>query len=313
MSIRDLTVAFPDPHGPVTVVRGVSLDLPAGQVFGLAGESGSGKSTVAQAALRLLPPAARVGGRVSVDGEDLLTASWGRLRRLRWTTLAVALQGADLLNPVRRVAAQIAGPMRLHGTVPRTRIRARVVELLELVGLDPACGRARPHQLSGGQAQRAAIAVALACDPRVLVVDETTTGLDLITRADVVGLLTTVARRGAAVLMISHDLPLLAAACDRLAVLHAGRVVENGPAAAVLRAPVHPYTRALVDAAGTLGDPRSRLRPRGLPGTAPHPAFPEPGCAFRPRCAAAVASCGAEPTLAPVAAAHWAACHLAAG
>jgi peptide/nickel transport system ATP-binding protein len=310
LSLRGLTVIYP---GRVTAVRGVDLDLAAGEILGVAGESGSGTSTMVLAALRLLEPDVRITGDVLLDGADLLPMPWGRLRALRWATMAITLQGTDLLNPVRRVGAQIAEPLRLHAVVPRREIADRVADLLRLVGLPAAAARAHPHQLSGGEIQRVTLAMALACEPRLLVVDESTTGLDLVTRADVLDVLTNLAASGVAVLMVSHDLPMLASVSHRLAVMYAGRLVEHGPTAGVLAGSGHPYTRGLIEAAGVLGDPRSRRRPRGLPGAPPDPARPEPGCAFRARCAVAADDCAEVPAARPVSAGHRVACHRVPG
>jgi peptide/nickel transport system ATP-binding protein len=312
LSIRDLTVTYPGRRGPVPAVREVSLSLEPGRVLGVAGESGCGKSTLAHAVLRLLPRAAEVHGQVLLDGEDVLAASWGRLRALRWAAMAVALQN-NALNPVRRIAAQIAEPLRLHATVPGAAVPGEVGRLLERVSLPASSARAYPHQLSGGEAQRAALAMALACRPRLLVVDEATTGLDLVTRAHLLGLLRGLAAEdGLGVLLISHDLPMLGTVSDRIAVMYAGRIAEDGPAGQLLADPAHPYTAALVKAAGSVGDPGSRYAPHGLAGDPPDPAAVPGGCAFRPRCGRAVPECAdRRPLPRAVASGHEASCHLA--
>ena len=297
LSVADLSVTYP---GPVEAVRGVSLDVAAGEILGVAGESGSGKTSVAHAILRLLPREADVCGEVLLDGADVLRMTWGTLRATRWTGMAVALQsGGSALNPVQRIGKQLAEAPALHGlpAVPTG-------ELLERAGLPARYARAYPHQLSGGEAQRAAIAMALACSPRLLVVDEATTGLDLVTRAQILALLRSLVSAGdMGILLVSHDLPMLGTVCDRLAVLYAGRVCECGPVADVLSRPAHPYTEALVAAAGVVGDPASRLRPRGL---APGPVASS-GCAFAPRCPVVLPACAAIPPLAG--SDHVAACH----
>ncbi|MFD5826881.1 ATP-binding cassette domain-containing protein [Lentzea sp. NPDC060358] len=260
LELRNLTVHY----GGTRVVDDVSLSLAAGQTLGLAGESGSGKSTVALSVLRLLPPTARVGGQVLLDGEDVRTMSWGRLRAVRWAAASIVFQGAQhSLNPVRRVGDQIAEPMRLHGTP------GSVAGLLEQVELPASAARAYPHELSGGQKQRAVIAMALACGPRLVVADEPTTALDALVQARVLGLLTRLAaERGLALLMISHDLSVLAATCAELAVLHRGALVERGPAREVVAAPRHPHTAALAAAFPVIGDPAHR---RTGPAPAPEP------------------------------------------
>jgi peptide/nickel transport system ATP-binding protein len=293
LEFRDTTISYASARGPVPAVRGVDLSLARGQTLGVAGESGSGKSTLAMSVLRLLPRTATVGGQVLFDGEDVSTLSWGRLRAVRWAGASVVFQGAmHALNPVRRVADQIAEPMLLHATVRSDAADARVRRLLDQVGLPARRARAYPHELSGGQRQRVMIAMALACDPKLVIADEPTTALDVMVQAQVLDLLTElVASRDVGLMMISHDLSVLAGTCQRLAIMYAGRVVEHGPARDVVASPVHPYTTALAGAFPTIGDPASRLAPRGLPGDPPDPAAVPPGCPFHPRCASAVESC----------------------
>jgi peptide/nickel transport system ATP-binding protein len=315
LEFRGTTVHYRSPHGPVPAVRGVDLTVDTGQTLGIAGESGSGKSTLALAALRLLPRTATVGGQILLDGEDVAAMSWGRLRAVRWAGAAIVFQGAmHALNPVRRVCDQIAEPMLLHGVaggVTRAgSVDARVRHLLDRVGVPAGRARAYPHELSGGQRQRVMIAMALACDPALLIADEPTTALDVMVQAQVLDLLAElVAERSLALVMISHDLSVLAGTCQRLAIMYAGRVVEHGPAADVVANPGHPYTTALAAAFPTIGDPASRLVPHGLPGDPPDPTALPTGCAFHPRCPAAVASCDeVDVRLRPVGAARQVAC-----
>ncbi|NIK62088.1 ABC transporter ATP-binding protein [Kribbella shirazensis] len=274
----------------VPAVRGVSLELAAGEALGLAGESGSGKSSVALALLRLLPRSAVVGGRVLLDGEDVLTMKWGRLRAVRWSSASIVFQGAQHgLNPVRRIGDQIAEPLLVHRLASGAAAEARVRELLEQVGLPAWRARSYPHELSGGQRQRVMIAMALACSPQLIIADEPTTALDLMVQAQVLTLIRQlIADHGISLLMISHDLSVLADMCDRLAVMYAGRLVEVGPSAGKFR---HPYSQALAAAFPTVGDPASRLAPRGLAGDPPDPQELPGGCAFHPRCPVALESC----------------------
>ncbi|MCK9873365.1 ABC transporter ATP-binding protein [Nocardiopsis dassonvillei] len=303
LDVRDLRVTYRTGGGDVPAVRGVDLSLDPGDTLGLAGESGSGKSTVALALLRLLPETARVSGEVLLEGENVLDMRWGRLRAVRWAGASIVFQGAmHSLNPVRRIGQQIAEPMSVHGTVPAAEAPARVGALLEQVGLPASRARDYPHQLSGGQRQRAMIAMALACEPRLVIADEATTALDVMIQAQILALLRRlVAEHGIGMLMISHDLSVLASTCDRVAVMYAGRVVEQGPAREVVHEPAHPYASALSAAFPRIGDPASRLAPRGLPGDPPDPADPPSGCVFRPRCAVAETVCATvDPPLWPV-------------
>ena len=286
LSVRDLHVSYPTDAGRLPAVRGVSLDLAPGDTLGLAGESGCGKSSLAGALLRLLPRGARVTGEVLLEGEDVLTMKPGRLRAVRWSGMAIVFQGAlHSLNPVQRIGRQIGEAIELHPADKKGKTSARVGELLELVGLPARRARDYPHQLSGGQRQRVLIALALACDPKLLVADEPTTALDVMVQAQILRLLDDLQERlGLATLFITHDLSTLAAACRRLAVMYAGRIVEEGPSEAVFADPKHPYTRALAAAFPVIGDPAFRRNPSGLAGDPPDPRELPSGCPFHPRC-----------------------------
>ncbi|AYG80071.1 Oligopeptide transport ATP-binding protein OppD [Streptomyces hundungensis] len=293
LEIRDLHVTY---GTGAAAVRGVDLTIAPGQKLGVAGESGCGKSTLAMALLRLLPASAVLRGSVLLDGEDVLTMRWGRLRAVRWAGASIVFQGAmHSLNAVHRVGDQIAEPILLHGLATPAGARARVGELLEQVGLPAARAQAYPHELSGGQRQRVMIAMALACAPRLIVADEPTTALDVMIQAQILRLIERlVAETGISLLMISHDLSVLADTCDRLAVMYAGRIVEEGPARAVHTAARHPYGQALSAAFPRIGDPSSRRAPRGLPGDPPDPSALPPGCAFHPRCPVALGVCASD-------------------
>ncbi|GGU45964.1 ABC transporter ATP-binding protein [Streptomyces violascens] len=290
LEIRDLYVTY---GTGAAAVRGVDLTIAPGQKLGIAGESGCGKSTLAMALLRLLPSSARLTGSVLLDGEDVLTMKWGRLRAVRWAGASIVFQGAmHSLNAVHRIGDQIAEPILLHGLATPAGARARVGELLEQVGLPAARADAHPHELSGGQRQRVMIAMALACAPDLIVADEPTTALDVMIQAQILRLIERlVADQGISLLMISHDLAVLADTCDRLAVMYAGRIVEEGPARAVHAAARHPYGQALSAAFPRIGDPASRRAPRGLPGDPPDPSALPAGCAFHPRCPVAIDVC----------------------
>jgi peptide/nickel transport system ATP-binding protein len=294
LEIRDLSVTYQTHEGPVPAVRGVSLTVDQGLTVGLAGESGCGKSTVASTILRLNPASAKVTGEVLLEGRDVLRMRFGELRAVRWKEASIVFQGAlHSLNPVQRIGVQMAEPIRVHDRgVGKGAAQSRVGDLLDQVGLPARLARSYPHQLSGGQKQRVMIAMALACRPQLVVADEPTTALDVMVQAQVLDLLTSlVASAGVGILMISHDLSVLGANCDRVAVMYAGRIVEEGLARDVFEHPVHPYTRALSAAFPTIGDRTSRFAPRGLPGDPPFATDLPSGCPFHPRCSMAVDDC----------------------
>lgn len=293
LEFDDVHITYRSREGDVPAVRGVSLSVAAGESLGVAGESGCGKTTLTNTVLRLLPSSAKVSGRVLLEGEDVLTMSFGRLRAVRWAEAAVVFQGAmHALNPVRRISEQLAEPILLHEKVSERVARQRVGELLEKVGLPARRMTAYPHQLSGGQKQRIMIAMALACGPKLLVADEPTTALDVMVQAQVLDLLRGLVKDlGLAMVFISHDLSVLSSTCDRIAVMYAGRVVETGPAAQVFDAPLHPYSGALAGAFPRIGDERFRYAPAGLPGDPPYPGDLPTGCSFHPRCPVVMDEC----------------------
>ncbi len=312
LSIRDLSITYQTEGGPVPAVRGVSLTLETGQTLGLAGESGCGKSTIAASVLRLLPSSAKVDGEILINGDDVLKMSWGKLRAVRWAGASIVFQGAmHSLNPVQRISKQIAEPILLHSpTTTPAQAGQRVSELLSQVGLPASRADAYPHELSGGQKQRVMIAMALACEPSLIIADEPTTALDVMIQAQVLNLIGDLVRdHGIGLLMISHDLSVLADTCERLAVMYAGKIVEEGPAHQVFTEARHPYAEALAWAFPIIGDPRTRLSPRGLPGDPPDPAKIPSGCSFHPRCAVAQDQCSTrEMTLWPAGDHRRAAC-----
>jgi peptide/nickel transport system ATP-binding protein len=312
LELRDVHVTYATGEGALPAVRGVDLTVQRGQIVGVAGESGCGKSTLASTVLRLQPPSAQVSGQVLFEGHDVFTMRWGDLRAVRWAGASIVFQGAlHSLNPVHRIGAQIAEPIQVHTPgLGEGRMVARVGELLDQVGLDPARARSYPHQLSGGQKQRAMIAMALACDPDLVVADEPTTALDVMVQAQVLNVLSTLVReREVGMLMISHDLSVLADLCDRITVMYAGRVIEEGPAGKVFSDALHPYSGALSAAFPRVGDPAARFAPAGLPGDPPDPRNLPGGCSFAPRCPRARDIClPAEPELASYDGGRAAAC-----
>lgn len=253
-------------RGEVAAVRGVTLTLPSGRTLGIAGESGSGKSTLAMSVLRLLPRSARLDGSVRIGDTDVADLTFGELRAVRWAEASIIFQGAmHSLNPVRTVGEQILEALELHvrdtWKTDKTR-KARVGELLHSVDLPASKADAYPHELSGGQKQRVMIAMALACEPDIVVADEPTTALDVIVQKqilDMIGRLVT--ERGISLLMISHDLSVLASVCERIAVMRGGELVEVADAVTICTAPTHPYTQQLAAAFPEIGDPESRMNP----------------------------------------------------
>ncbi|MFE0246770.1 ABC transporter ATP-binding protein [[Kitasatospora] papulosa] len=313
LDVRNLHVTYGSGASAVPAVRGVDLRVEAGRKLGIAGESGCGKSTLALALLRLLPASATLSGEILLDGEDVLTMKWGRLRAVRWAGASIVFQGAmHSLNAVHRIGDQIAEPILLHSKASPAAARRRAGELLEQVGLPSARADAYPHELSGGQRQRVMIAMALACDPRLIIADEPTTALDVMIQAQILRLIEQlVSDQDLGLIMISHDLAVLSDTCDRLAVMYAGRVVEEGPADQVHENARHPYGSALSAAFPRIGDLASRHAPRGLPGDPPDPSALPSGCTFHPRCTAALDSCATEDqVLRPAGPSRRAACVL---
>jgi peptide/nickel transport system ATP-binding protein len=316
LSVRDLRITYRTSSGDVPAVRGVDLDIPKGQVLGLAGESGCGKSTIAAGILRLLPRRTLVEGQVLLNGEDVLAMPPRKLRAVRWAGASIIFQGAmHALNPVKRVGDQIAEAVETHGLARDREARVRAGDLLEEVGLPPRRSNDFPHELSGGQRQRVMIAMALACGPDLVIADEPTTALDVMVQAQVLALLKRLQREfGLAMLFITHDLSVLVEVSDRLAVMYAGKIVEEGPAQAVFHDPQHPYTRALAAAFPAIGDERFRRHPSGLGGDPPDPQRIPSGCPFHPRCPLAFDACPeVVPWLFEAGTDHRAACLLVEG
>ena len=313
LDVRNLTTEFVTPDGArLRAVDGLSFSLERGEALGIVGESGCGKTTAMLSLLRLLPHAGRiVGGEVLFDGQDLLKLPPDELRARRWRDLSIIFQGAmNALNPVRSVGDQIREAIRAHLPWPRDQVDRRVGELLELVGIPAWRAAQYPHQYSCGMRQRAMIAMALACNPQVVVADEPTTALDVMVQAQIVDLLDRLRRElDLALILVTHDLGLVAESCQRVLVMYGGRVAEHGPVEQVLRAPRHPYTQRLLRAFPDLSRGRELV---SIPGAPPRLSELPAGCRFHPRCHLAADRCRTEaPALRLVGPEQYAACHFA--
>lgn len=291
LQIRDLTVTFATPLGPLVAVRGVDLDVGAGELVAVVGESGSGKSVSFLAAMGLLPSTATVQGSVMLDGVQLVGASAKQMRSVRGRLLSMIFQDPlSALNPVHRIGAQISEMLRAHQKMSERAARARAVELLEVVGIPQPGDRAMqyPHEFSGGMRQRVVIAMAIANSPKVLIADEPTTALDVTVQAQILEVIQKVQKQfGTAVVLITHDLGVVARVCDRVNVMYAGRFVERAAVSDLFDAPTHPYTRGLLASLPQAG--KERLVP--IVGFPPNMLRPPSGCAFRARCADAISDC----------------------
>jgi peptide/nickel transport system ATP-binding protein len=311
LNVEDLRVTYTTKGGDVPAVRGVSFSIDRGEVLGLAGESGCGKSTIAGAILRLHSPGTKIEGTLELEGENILKLTPGRLRAVRWTGASIVFQGAlHALNPVQKIGDQIEEAIQVHGMATEKEAAVRAGALLEQVGLPPRRKDDYPHELSGGQKQRVMIAMALACSPTLVIADEPTTALDVMVQAQVLQLLRSLQHDlGLAMLFITHDLSVLVDVSDRLAIMYAGKIVEEGKANEVFHAPQHPYTAALAAAFPAIGDTRFRHKPSGLGGDPPDPQQIPSGCPFHPRCERAIDACAnVEPELWDAGADRRAAC-----
>ncbi|MGE0352309.1 MAG: ABC transporter ATP-binding protein [Gemmatimonadales bacterium] len=315
LEVRDLRVTFPTAAQPARPVDGVSFELERGKTLALVGESGCGKSLTSLALLRLVPAPGRIesGSVIRLEDLDILRLDDEALRGVRGRRIGMIFQDPmTSLNPVFRVGHQVAEGIRAHFPVSRREAADRAVSLLREVGIPDPERRAReyPHQLSGGMRQRIMIAIALACEPDVLIADEPTTALDVTVQAQILEILDRLREtRGLAVLLITHDLGIVAGRADRVAVMYAGRIVEQAPTASLFERPSHPYTRGLLASVPRLGGALHRLSPIG--GSVPTPdAWPD-GCRFRPRCPQAFARCTDDPPPLDVAPGHWMRCWLA--
>jgi peptide/nickel transport system ATP-binding protein len=317
--VDHLTTVFETPHGPVAAVDDVSFHIHAGETLGLVGESGCGKSVTALSIMRLVQPPGRLAaGAIRFRGRDLLTLNEPAMRAVRGAEISLIFQEpASALNPVFTVGDQIGETLRVHGRATRREARARAVELMQMVHIPDAAARARdyPHQLSGGLRQRVMIAMALACRPALVIADEPTTALDVTIQAQILDLLREMKSTfNLSLLLITHDLGVVAETADRVAVMYAGRIVETGPVRAIFRNPAHPYTRGLLASipGGARGAPGRRLA--AIEGSVPAAGELPRGCAFNPRCPDRFDPCTIDPPADyPVGQEQAARCYLHAG
>jgi oligopeptide/dipeptide ABC transporter ATP-binding protein len=293
LSVEGLTTTFDTPAGPLTAVNGASFSIGKGETLGLVGESGSGKSVTAFSIIRLVQPPGRItAGRVRFRGRDLLELGDEEMRQIRGAGIGFVFQEPmAALNPVMRVGAHIAEALRVHGLSSRADARSRAIDLLRAVKIADAERRVDdyPHQLSGGMRQRVMIAIALACRPPLVIADEPTTALDVTVQAQILDLLREMKREfGISLLLITHDLGVIAETADHVAIMYAGRIVEQGPVRAIFRSPAHPYTQGLL---ASIPDGASGSRLKAIDGTVPNLAMLPPGCSFAPRCRARLPQC----------------------
>jgi oligopeptide/dipeptide ABC transporter ATP-binding protein len=313
LEVAGLTTAFRTGSGEITAIDDVSFAVEAGEVLGIVGESGSGKSVTALTVMGLLPqPPARIAaGTIRFDGRDITRLADAAMRRIRGPGMAMVFQEPmTSLNPVFSIGDQIMETLRAHERLPPRACRERAVAMLDKVGIPSAARRLDdyPHQLSGGQRQRVMIAIALCCRPRLLIADEPTTALDVTIQAQILDLLLDLRDElGMAVIVITHNMGMIAETADRVLVMYAGRVIEQAPVGNLFDRPLHPYTRGLLDCVPSLQQEQARLT--AIPGTLPEPARRPPGCRFAPRCALCVEACTAGvPPLAMLAPSHDVAC-----
>jgi peptide/nickel transport system ATP-binding protein len=313
LEVEGLTTHYRILRGWVRAVENISFNVEAGEALGIAGESGSGKSTVALSLLRILPQGGFIRkGKITFQGQDLVSLPENEMRKIRWKGISIVFQGAmNAMNPVYKVGDQIAEAIKLHDKgVTDSDVKERVAKLLETVGIEPSRSNNYPHEFSGGMRQRALIAMALASNPVMLIGDEPGTALDVIVQAQTLKLLRDLKDRlGLAMILISHDLSIIAETCEKVAVMYAGKIVEYGDAVSIFKNPLHPYTQGLIKAFPSIKG--SRVRLSSIPGQPPDLLHPPPACRFNPRCPYVMDVCKKEePLLEEQEKSHVVACHL---
>jgi peptide/nickel transport system ATP-binding protein len=310
LEVEDLKTHYYTEAGPVKAADGVSFTLEKGESIGIAGESGCGKTTVAMSLMRLIKGGAVVGGKIMLDGLSLLDMPMKEFLKVRWERISLISQAAmGALNPVYTVGAQIVEAIRIHRKVSKSDAWEQTRELLAQVKVDPQRAKSFPHELSGGMRQRVMIAMALACDPDIVIADEPTTALDVVTQVQVLRLLIDLQKRlNLSLIYISHELSVLGQSCDRIIIMYAGKIVEMGATTEIFTSPQHPYTQKLLSA---LMDIHSDISiPESIPGKPPDLLNPPEGCRFSPRCTVGQENCEADaPVLVEVAPNHYVACH----
>jgi peptide/nickel transport system ATP-binding protein len=314
LDVQDLKTYYSTLRGSVKAVEGVSFQVEKGKALGLAGESGCGKTTVALSILRILPLGGEIlGGRILFNGEDLVNLGKDEMReKVRWKGISIVFQGAmNALNPVYKVGNQIAEAILLHETkVSKREAKDRTGKLLEMVGIEKSRADNYPHEFSGGMRQRALIAMSLACNPDLLIADEPGTALDVIVQAQVLKLLKELKERlNLGMILITHDLSIIAETCEKCAIMYAGKIVESGDVVTIFKKPLHPYTQGLMDAFPSIKTAKKEMT--SIKGFPPDLLNPPSGCRFHPRCSYSMSICKEEePRFIEVSGGHYVACHL---
>lgn len=313
LTVRDLKTYYHTRKGYVRAVDGVNLNISRGKAVGLAGESGCGKSTTAYSIMRLLPPEGRImGGEILFDGEDLVKKTESEMRKIRWRRISLVFQGAmNALNPVLTIGRQITDAIKVHKEVTNSQALDRAKELFGLVGLDPERINDYQHEFSGGMKQRAMIAMALECDPELIIADEPTTGLDVIVQSRILRLMKELqGKLDLSIMLITHNLSVIAEFCDSAIIMYAGKIAECSDIITLFKRPRHPYTYLLINGFPSIRGEKRRLRE--IHGKPPLLIDPPPGCRFHPRCPYTIEKCRhVEPAYIKMEEEHYVACHLA--